>query len=572
MRILHISDIHMNGKQTNSISTMISEAIKQSKEHGRNLDPDILVITGDFTTKALASEFDAAKNEIMNFTSAIPSIKDCIIVPGNHDYLWREDNKPVAVDKRHIQYECFRTACLGNRICKAYPHKLPKALKSQLDKYLMTCSYRESSGVALLVIGLNSVMLDSEERAGQGYFSKSQLEVCGNLIQHYKTICDSKKTSLIVAAAFHHHILPVASLEQDTLKNPKKFSLTLDARRTLNFFAENGVVIAMHGHQHQPSVVSWRDAMSESANYVHVSAAGSMKQDRADLGDVSRNSFMIYDISQEKIDVYCFQNKDSDWDIMVLSHPPYSLAIKPSFYEEIPCNVRNNALLPKEIVMANYFPEQDTSDLFYYFLSVGDCDQTRKAIWEFSSKEPYKSNIDICGIHHLYGKYDILLKYRAKDGDLYKRHLREHLINKNLIRRRSDSYFMNVSTENQNQHRIKEITQIPILPHNPEAYIKSTWNMATLTVYLANKMSTEVFLSTLNTALDAFNAKFNTHIQDIIRSYAIGQDQSMIFELFISCYQFPMLTRFTNLIEDIIRDYGVDKSTHIIYYFDERHI
>lgn len=568
MKILHISDLHIGGEENKSSAEMIINAITKSKEKGTDLYPDLLVVTGDFTTKGLPGEFESARKYIADIKRAFPAIKDCVIVPGNHDYLWREDGFSVAKDKRDINYKNFRSLCRSDKLCRIYPVGLPKPIKNLLENYLITCSFTQSDGYALLLIGLNSDMLDSEERAGQGYFEKEQLVACDKLIKYYQTLCKKNNIKLITTAAFHHHILPVSSVEHDTLKRAGKFSLTLDARRVLNFFMEKKIQLAIHGHQHQPSVVCWRDEMKEEGSYVYVASAGSMTQKREDLGDVSRNSFMVYDIQEDNIGVYCFQNNASDWEIMELTHAPYKLPFRSQSFENLPCDVRKNAVLPREIIMTDYSSVRDTSDLFYLFLSVIDCDKARIEILEYTSKEPYKTNIDICGIHHLYGKYDILLKYRAKEGDLYQRNLRNHLANKRLITPKSGFYFMNVSYENQN---FKEVKQIPLLK-NPEAYINSTWNMATLTVYLGRSLSTDVFMTTLNTAIEAFNTKYNTHIEDIIRAYAVGQDQSVIFELFISCYQFPMLTRFTNLIEDIIRHYEIDKSTHIIYYFDERHI
>lgn len=571
MRILHISDIHVGANVSQSFAEMVIQAIKNSKKAGLDLVPDIMVATGDFTNKGLLSEFNQAKNEMMTIKKAFTSLKECIIVPGNHDYMWTEDGKPVSADKRNMGYENFRARCKTEKLCKIYPVGLPKPIKQSLDKYLITCSFNEAEDYALLIIGMNSDMLDSAERAGQGYFEQDQLNACQKLIEYYQTKCAAKGIELISMAAFHHHILPVASVERDTLAKSDKFSLTLDARRTLDFFMESNVQLAIHGHQHQPSVVRWKDEMKGAGEGVYVVSAGSMTQNKVDLGDVSRNSFMVYDINKTDVKVYCFQNKESNWDVMEVAHEPYILSLtSPDNGCSLAslCDVRKNANPPKEIIMAKFSPECDTSDLFYLFLSVLDCGTAHNAILEYTTGIYNDSEIEICGIHHLYGKYDLLLKYRTKEGDLYQRKLRDYLKEKRLTTPDAGFYFMNVSYENKN---FKEVTQIPLLK-SPEAYLNSTWNMATLTVYLGQRMSTTNFFERLNNAITNFNRTQNTKIEDIIRHYAIGQDQSIIFELFISCYQFPMLTRFTNLIEDIIRDLGIDKSTHIIYHFDERHI
>lgn len=571
MRILHISDIHAGADVNKSFAEMVIQAINSSKQAGLDLAPDIMVITGDFTNKGLLSEFNQARKEMLAIKRAFVSLKDCVIVPGNHDYLWTEDGKPVPADKRNMGYENFRSRCKSEKLCRLYPVGLPQQIKKPLEKYLISCSYVESEDYALLIIGMNSDMLDSAERAGQGYFEQEQLNACQKLIEHYRLKCAAKNVELITTAAFHHHILPVASVERDTLARPDKFSLTLDARRILDFFMESNVQLAVHGHQHQPSVVHWKDEMKGGGNGVYVVSAGSMTQNKVDLGDVSRNSFMIYDINKTNTKVYCFQNKESDWDVMEVAHKPYILSFTSPENDcslASLCDVRKNANPPKEIIMEKFSPECDISDLFYLFLSVLDCEMAHGAILKYTTSIYNDSEIEICGIHHLYGKYDLLLKYRTKEGDLYQRKLREYLKENRLATPDAGFYFMNVSYENKS---FKEVKQIPLLK-SPEAYLNSTWNIATLTVYLGQRMSTNAFFDKLISAIENFNMRQNTKIEDIIRDYAIGQDQSVIFELFISCYQFPMLTRFTNLIEDIIRDLGIDKSTHIIYHFDERHI
>ena len=566
MKILHISDLHMDTKSNFSIADMILGALDTSKKQGFDLLPEIILVTGDFTNNGNALEFESAKQVLKKIKSSIKSVEECIIVPGNHDYIWKDNGKDVSKDQMKINFSNFKKICEQDKLCKSNSSIKNKNLEQELDSYLITHTFIKQQSFAVLIIGMNSDMLESVERAGQGYFDKGQHNACQSLISHYKEICENENMSLITIAAFHHHILPVSSVERNTVQNPDKFSLTLDARRTLNFFMDNGVRIAVHGHQHQPSIVCWKDEMKRSCDSVYVISAGSMTQDRGKLGDISKNNFMIYDVEENNVKVYCFENSQSDWDVMELCHEPYNLLLK-NPYDDIQCKVNENARPPQGIELINYRNDKDTSDLYYLFLNVVDCNQAREEIINFS--EQYKkdnNNFKICGVHYLYGKYDVLVKYRATENDRFNRLLQEYLKRKKAMGKPYGSYFMNVSYENQN---FKKIQKIPLL-QDPSAYLHSTWNMATLAVHTAQKMTVEDFFNKLNFSINLFNSENNTKIEDIIRNYAVGQDQVIIFELFISCYQFPMLTCFTNMIEDIIRDYGIDKYTHIIYYFDER--
>lgn len=564
MKILHLSDLHIDSESESTIAEIITEAISSYSKQGQSLFPEVLVITGDFTNKGSPIEFENAKKVIEEIKAGIPSIKECVIVPGNHDYIWKENDKEVSKDKRGINYNNFKKSCEQDKLCNSNSKIKDNNIKQKLDSYLITHSFVKEKTFAVLIIGMNSDMIESIDRSGQGYFDKKQHSVCKNLINYYKKICKNESISLVIMAAFHHHVLPVSSVERDTLKDPSNFSLTLDARRTLDFFMENGVRIAIHGHQHQPSIVSWEDKMNEDGESIYVIATGSMAHNRNILGDVSKNNFMIYDINEKEITVFCFQNLDRDLDVMTVCHEPYHLMLK-NPYLNIKCNINKNAHPPKEIVVEDYCCDNDISNLFYLFLNVVDCSQAHKAILKFSNNN---SNVTICGVHHLYGKYDILLKYRAfeTEGVRFSDNLQNYLQENNYMLEASIPYFINVSYENKS---FKEIKNIPLIK-SPEAYLSSTWNMAVLTVYLGHRLTVKKFMQKLNDSIMIFDMENNTKIGDIIRDYAIGQDQSVIFEIFISCYQFPMLTRFTNMIEEIIRDYGIDKSTHIIYYFDER--
>lgn len=574
MKILHISDIHMGTEEKmegdeSSIVEKVADAIQGCEDRGLNLCPDIIVVTGDFTTTATASEFDQAFQQLKDFhENEYLKIKKILLVPGNHDYLWRENDKLVPKANRHIEYRNFRDRCRNENICKD-DRVLDDKLRGELEEFLVSHIYEEEEDFAVLLIGMNSVILDSEERKGQGFFSQKQHKACKKLIQYYKEKSGNKE--LIVMAAFHHHILPVSSVERETIKSPDRFSLTLDARRTLDFFMENSVNMALHGHEHQPSIVNWGNKVIDSDKQVYVVAAGSMMRSREQLGDISRNSFMLYDIKKERAEVYLFQSKVNNWEVMEpIGKAPYILEFY-NAYKNVECNVRKNAFAPIEVENVKFDSSIDTSDLYYLFLNVLDCTDAREGIVDYINQynEKRERKVTLCGIHHLYGKYDILVKYRSKESDeQFQIKLMKYLAEKKYTERKQSYYFMNATYEGSGLNENKNIK----LLKNPDAYLNSTWNMATLTVYTGRKLMPKDLLEQMNTEITLFNQKYQTKLEDIIRNYAIGQDQSIIFELFISCYQFPMLTRFTNLIEDIIKKYGIDKSTHIIYYFDERHI
>ena len=162
-----------------------------------------------------------------------------------------------------------------------------------------------------------------------------------------------------------------------------------------------------------------RTKWGKSENGIYVISAGSMTQSKEDLGDVARNSFMLYDVDAEQIKIYCFLNTTGDWDVMEVEQSPYILPLKDPL-KDIKCQVAVNANPPETTIIDIPNTPDDTSDLFYLILNVRDCEQARTRILQYY--EENKGNfgdVRLCGIHHLYGKFDILLKFRAENGDKF---------------------------------------------------------------------------------------------------------------------------------------------------------
>ncbi len=564
MNILHISDLHFGMNQNNN-EIMLEEKMEEVLgKLGSDFFPEVLLITGDFTNSGSPNEFANVKNMLDNFKNydSLKQIQYYVFVPGNHDFTWKENGTDLNEEQRKVNYKNFA----GATVKKSFKLNNKKDLQKKLDEYMIQhyIGNIADSNKYFLLIGMNSMLIDSQKRAGQGYFSKPQLNVIKQLIQYYE-----KDKELVVMVAFHHHIIPISYVERDTLENSDKFSLTLDARRVIDFLLENNIRFAVHGHQHQPSIVTWKDEVKNAKKELHIISNGSISAVREQLGDFMKNSFMLYHIEKDELTIRHFSNSEEDVDTFV-ENKKFECTFE-LIKKESKCNVSVNGVEPVGLELKEYNINEDTSNLYYLYLNVIDCYESTVAIDNFTIDYNSKNNnkIVICGLHHLYGKFDILVKYRDDAAtDLYYKKLIQYLKERKCIVGNASKYFMNVSYEKV-YYKGKE--KIPFLK-STEAYLNSTWNMATLRVETGKKLSPTAFLKELGTKISDFNQMYNTKMEDIIRNYVVGQDQSIIFELFISCYQFPMLSRFTNLIEEIIREYAVDKSTHIIYYYDEREL
>ena len=94
-RLLHLSDLHFGRIQDGAVAALLDAVHAHA--------PDVIVITGDLTQRALADQFHAAAQ----FMQALPRKPVC--VPGNHDvplhnplarFAW-----PLSAYRRHIDEE-----------------------------------------------------------------------------------------------------------------------------------------------------------------------------------------------------------------------------------------------------------------------------------------------------------------------------------------------------------------------------------------------------------------------------------------------------------------------------------
>ena len=305
MNILHLSDFHIrkeNRFEYDELCKNINDAIdKASKKYGLTLTPNIVLVTGDFTETGNADEYKWFKEGFSKLLqlSCFNNVEHVMLVPGNHDFSWNLE------ETRADNYV---------NMCKDIEKGLSfvdnENLQRVADSNLIKHIYIKRENKSLLLIGMNSMKIDSPEKPGLGYFSKEQLRIVSNIISEYKKN-EIAKTQIFVA--FHHHLLPVAVVERDTLDDTHKYSITLDARRALNAFLENNVEFAVHGHQHQPSMVTWKDDEREEENVVHVIAAGCLAG-KEYAGEGARNSFMIYSVNDNDVVVYKAQTTDNDSD------------------------------------------------------------------------------------------------------------------------------------------------------------------------------------------------------------------------------------------------------------------
>lgn len=130
-RIAQISDLHF-GSHDPAIATELLQSLKIHR-------PDLVVLSGDFTQRALKSEFE----EACRFLDAIPQPK--LVVPGNHDLplynMIGRLRKPLKNFHRYITplgleggiFEDSDIAVLGLNTARRFPGKSGRVSHEQID-------------------------------------------------------------------------------------------------------------------------------------------------------------------------------------------------------------------------------------------------------------------------------------------------------------------------------------------------------------------------------------------------------------------------------------------------------
>lgn len=248
---MHLSDIHfgdnhgfknpLGGKQNLVAKQELCDAILEDLRVQGIFTDDIaiIIISGDLTWRANPHEFSNALDFLRKLKNYFGlSNKQIIIVPGNHDIEWVDENGNIDSNAESNYFNFYHS----------FYNVLPEKTFMRIGKFKV-------AGKVICIIGLNSCRLESMSNAGFGYVGYEQL--CK--MQQY---LNANKDIDIICAVCHHHLLPVNYLEEISI-NEKKISMMLDAELVIRTLIANGVNVILHGHQHQPYYSQIRRIISE---------------------------------------------------------------------------------------------------------------------------------------------------------------------------------------------------------------------------------------------------------------------------------------------------------------------
>lgn len=252
--IIHLSDLHWGqDRRINEANGKLAldylyEDLEGVQERPQSEWPNILVVSGDLTTKYAPKEYFPAKKFIDKIANlfGLPYGNICV-VPGNHDVNLPE--RKVAAGERSLPpyiYEEEFTKKMGGELIKQQPG----------TPYFWGL-YPE---LRLCIFGFDSNVLSSEDI--RNFESDSELfEQClmaGRIgkeqLDLFETFWNTKAEEIsdfdiyTKIAVLHHHVTPIPSEEL------KAFNILTDAGNFLEKLAKNDIDIIMHGHEHYPFV------------------------------------------------------------------------------------------------------------------------------------------------------------------------------------------------------------------------------------------------------------------------------------------------------------------------------
>jgi len=182
MIIVQLSDLHVG-------SQFLPEVFETVVKEVNELNPDVIVITGDLTNEGLMKEYEKCKSLLMQFKT-----KKIISISGNHDY-------------RNTGYLLFK---------KFFPFQTVNELDND---------------VVLVTVG--TARPDRNE-GEVGYRQNLWLE---RTMKKYK--------DKIKIVAMHHHLIPIPDTGSDQLT-------VVDAGDILRTILDTGVDVVLCGHKHRP--------------------------------------------------------------------------------------------------------------------------------------------------------------------------------------------------------------------------------------------------------------------------------------------------------------------------------
>ena len=275
--IIQLSDLqfgekHRFGKPSNIYEKIGSDVDYMSEKY--QFIPIYLLLTGDITETAHATEFDEASLVINKLTQRLSIDNDSVLsVPGNHDVNWKLAEVAAAVGDTNLKYNNY------NNFAQASCNKFSKINPDYYNRFL---DHR---------LGIEFLFLNSCEKEDHenhfGYVDseklvKSIVRKLGNGFEDYTKIC-----------LCHHRIEANSKMPKSIIDNSYEIQSIL---------LENGYNLLFTGHIHENRCLEIKQE-EKSIIYSGAGSAGVESSQRID-GVPNQYSIHILDSFNKKIETH----------------------------------------------------------------------------------------------------------------------------------------------------------------------------------------------------------------------------------------------------------------------------
>ncbi len=271
VKIVHLSDLHcVDTKEWDSNLDHLKNGIIE-------LDPDIIVVTGDFVDKPnenLYKKYATAKQDIISSLLSGGARKKYffLTVPGNHDYY----PKGLRLTGKSTLFRKYFSKL-------QYPEK---DTFKELGKEIL-----ENYKIALYPIDSNDGGYSTVMAQGRVNDPEKVLKEYRN---EYALLADSMGIALdscIKIAALHHHPLPLPATRNDELR--EGMMILKNAHQLLGGAEKYGIDLILHGHRHEPGNSEYRSISNKHKPLV-VSACGT-----SGMVGAGRREFKLLEVYKE---------------------------------------------------------------------------------------------------------------------------------------------------------------------------------------------------------------------------------------------------------------------------------
>lgn len=246
LTLLHVSDLHFGPPFVPEVGESLQRAAAE-------LELDVIVASGDFTQRAKAEQFAAARA----FLDRLPDVPK-VVIPGNHDVpLWR----------------------VFERVFDPYRH-YRQHISTELDSVLRL--------PRAVIVSLNSTA--PLRHTVNGRIHRSQLEFCA------RAFADVPPGIARIVVA-HHHFAPAPDYEGGQVMP--------GAKRAMALFQRLNVDMVLGGHLHRAYIGNSLDVYPGVAREqgIIIVQSGTTTSRRGRAREREKNSFNLIRVGEDKVRV-----------------------------------------------------------------------------------------------------------------------------------------------------------------------------------------------------------------------------------------------------------------------------